>query len=1138
MRFESVLEACRAANRAPPGVPALHELLAAAAPSVQAAPAPNPSLLAAAVAAGAAAAARLQPLPDTSSQARAQTPIPIARAAAANVSFEAPSAPPLVSVPPPVATPAAPSSSPLVAAQAAAQAATQRVAATPPAGPSASPQELATIDLMLADSLNREIVAKYASSAVLPPSAVTSEMVKHYGAERAAQMQQLAQAGGAVRQEYLKALDAAAKMPTGVPRMGGTAPVGWSITSNLQSGPRYANFSPAQFTAWYASQDSLGARAFAALYGTTPGTSPPHGQEARTDILIGQGGMFTLTLGDHVHYGSQDSYCASSLSADGALAQIDLGNPPELYSNAMVFFDPAMGFVTPRENLVVHQDILEKAMPMLVAVGACWLTAGAASSVATSITQATGSTTLAAAGGAAVTGAVAATASGMVTGNLTFKSVFTAALTGAITGGVLKATGLDTMGLNAAGEVVSYTERALAITGQATLQGALTKLSGGSFKDGFIHGLSAGIAAGLANEITGSMRANIDARVAQGTLSPVEASVMRTFAQATGSAIRALGNPGDPGAAMASDYLSTLLGDGVQGLQNRGQMADVPSQLAVDSTPLESTLETLPAATVDNRSQQALPASTDDRYARMFPEQTVTTNSNGTVTVTSTVDGGSASTTYSTTELDQLASDHLSNYWTKVNSREGHLFDATNYGVLGTQGSSGFTDQLTFASQASAPTGEPSMPAAEPWSTLDSRVGWSTQPDLLARMNDIRSDMGDASIPDGSVGRGVLLAEAGETGYVPTGNESLDQALARVNADRNEYLKANATGAGMVMHGDGRTEFYYTFGVSGASTSSAPQLSDEAAAAQQDFRRMEIEQMNAQAASSNVADAANETLRLSARSAAEGPAWNMRDASAASIAAQKARDDQAARDYFNAKWRDAPSMSAYDPQEAEAADAQRRQQTNTIGLLAGGVLGIPGFAARGLGAPEPVVEAVTETTVAFGMLAAGGGFRAQIIEPAYIPEGWGGNTAPIQLELFTGERGAQIPGAAGVGPTDPAAVAADARNMPNIPSGSQSRVVASNPFIPPSAGGTGQMMDYLPEAARVTAPGGQIVINGNAANKYFTTIPSNDQLAQMGLEVAYQGELLPEFREINYFRTDGSPIDPTTMRSVIFKKKH
>jgi len=236
MRFESVLEACRAANRPPPGVPTLHELLAVPAPSVPAAPAPNPSVLAAALAAATAGAttARLQPMPDPDSQARAQAPIPMVRAASANVSFEGASAPP--PVPTPLPTPAAPSQAPLAAPLVTAPITAQPAAQTAPsssAGPTASPQELLTIDLMLADPLNREIVAKYAGSAPLPPSAVTTEMVKHYGADRAGQMQQLAQAAGAVRQEYLKALDAASRLPSGVPRMGGTAPVGWSIVGGV-----------------------------------------------------------------------------------------------------------------------------------------------------------------------------------------------------------------------------------------------------------------------------------------------------------------------------------------------------------------------------------------------------------------------------------------------------------------------------------------------------------------------------------------------------------------------------------------------------------------------------------------------------------------------------------------------------------------------------------------------------------------------------------------------------------------------------------------------------------------------------------------------------------------------------------------
>lgn len=141
------------------------------------------------------------------------------------------------------------------------------------------------------------------------------------------------------------------------------------------------------------------------------------------------------------------------------------------------------------------------------------------------------------------------------------------------------------------------------------------------------------------------------------------------------------------------------------------------------------------------------------------------------------------------------------------------------------------------------------------------------------------------------------------------------------------------------------------------------------------------------------------------------------------------------------------------------------------------------------------------------------------------------------VELFTDSTGPKVSGAVGVGPTDPRAVAADARNMPNIPSNSQAKVVANNPFIPSDAGGTGAMMDYLPEAARITRPGGEIVVNGNMANMYVKNMPTAAQLEQLGLEVKYQGNLLPEYRGFNFLRTDGSRIDLETMRSVVFVKK-
>ncbi|GHU26433.1 hypothetical protein FACS189488_14590 [Betaproteobacteria bacterium] len=140
------------------------------------------------------------------------------------------------------------------------------------------------------------------------------------------------------------------------------------------------------------------------------------------------------------------------------------------------------------------------------------------------------------------------------------------------------------------------------------------------------------------------------------------------------------------------------------------------------------------------------------------------------------------------------------------------------------------------------------------------------------------------------------------------------------------------------------------------------------------------------------------------------------------------------------------------------------------------------------------------------------------------------------VELFTDARGAQISGSVGVGPKDASAVAADARNMANIPSNSQATVIANNPYIPKQNGGTGAMMDFLPEAARITESGGVIVVNANNANPYFRSIPSQAQLDALGLRIEYQGSLLPQYQNMNFLRTDGSPL-PGPMQTIIFIKK-
>jgi hypothetical protein len=159
------------------------------------------------------------------------------------------------------------------------------------------------------------------------------------------------------------------------------------------------------------------------------------------------------------------------------------------------------------------------------------------------------------------------------------------------------------------------------------------------------------------------------------------------------------------------------------------------------------------------------------------------------------------------------------------------------------------------------------------------------------------------------------------------------------------------------------------------------------------------------------------------------------------------------------------------------------------------------------------------------------------VDWAVVTKGAKGLQPGGTVELFTDSRGPQIKGAVSVGPSDVGAIAADARNMPNIPSNSQAIVVANNPFIPPQSGGTMSMMDYLPEAARITQPDGKIVINANGANPYFKSVPTQAQLDSLGLKIEYQGSLLSEYQGMQFLRTDGSVMPSSSMRTIVFVKK-
>ena len=262
------------------------------------------------------------------------------------------------------------------------------------------------------------------------------------------------------------------------------------------------------------------------------------------------GGIATLALGRWV----QDEYAppvwqASRLDG-GALQRVDPGAPPDLHNAQAVWFDPGLGWVTERANIVVKQDFFDQAFPVLVGIGAAWATAGLAAGAGGAVGSATGSAVLGAAAQAGVAALAVSTATQIViNGRIDFGQLVRSTLGGAITGGLMQATGVADALKSAA-----FATRALAVTGQATVQGSVQELLGGHFKDGF----TAGLASGLAGEITTALDAAIGSM--QG-LSAAESSALRLLARATGSAVRAAANPGDPAQAFGLELLGTLVQD-------------------------------------------------------------------------------------------------------------------------------------------------------------------------------------------------------------------------------------------------------------------------------------------------------------------------------------------------------------------------------------------------------------------------------------------------------------------------------------------------------------------------------------------------------------------------------------------------
>ncbi len=100
-------------------------------------------------------------------------------------------------------------------------------------------------------------------------------------------------------------------------------------------------------------------------------------------------------------------------------------------------------------------------------------------------------------------------------------------MTDGILGGLSDFSGfkdLQNLGINPdTKEVTSYLLRAVSITGQATIQGAVRELVGGRFRDGFTQGMFQGLAAEIGRAING----DVAGRLQRGDITEGQARVER-----------------------------------------------------------------------------------------------------------------------------------------------------------------------------------------------------------------------------------------------------------------------------------------------------------------------------------------------------------------------------------------------------------------------------------------------------------------------------------------------------------------------------------------------------------------------------------------------------------------------------------
>ncbi|WP_199866016.1 hypothetical protein [Acidovorax sp. GW101-3H11] len=415
--------------------------------------------------------------------------------------------------------------------------------------PTASPTEIAALELLLAEPANQDIIAQYG-----PPlgplntdTNVGQGILARFGPDLGARLTQLQEAQDGVRNEYLHALDQATQNPgPDTPGSQWVPGTGQGETAE----PGHWTLDPAAFSRHYAQGDSLAQRAFADMHGQDPLVfhAGRDVSEAHTEPSYHTLGPFRLAQGQP--YGSDKSLPDACLLRD--YTQLSPEHSADLINKEYLWFDPVNGWSTSADNIQAPTGFLDKALPVVFSALMCMVALPPAGNL---LAQAGAGTF---AQGAAMGAMGSAISQVVMTGELDFGNLLRSALTGGIAGSVMQISGMGEMLKSA-----DLGTRGLAHLGKAGLTGLLQEATGGKFKDGLMNSALASIAA--------EVGAQLDQQIGElKDISPEQASVLKLMSKAASSALRIAGTD-DPAAGFAGEFLSGVLGDGLQGAQGKEQ---------------------------------------------------------------------------------------------------------------------------------------------------------------------------------------------------------------------------------------------------------------------------------------------------------------------------------------------------------------------------------------------------------------------------------------------------------------------------------------------------------------------------------------------------------------------------------------